>query len=92
MFSFLSIEFALSFIGFFCLYWGLRKMPQMQNILLVIASYLCIFLMSNWIAVSVIATYSCIIYFLSIAMDRWQIHKKDIALRNCFYAATIGIF
>ncbi len=85
MFSFLSIEFALSFIGFFCLYWGLRKMPQMQNILLVIASYLCIFLMSNWIAVSVIATYSCIIYFLSIAMDRWQIHKKKILLSGIVF-------
>lgn len=85
MFSFLSIEFALSFIGFFCLYWGLRKMPQMQNILLVIASYLCIFLMSNWIAVSVIATYSCIIYFLSIAMDHWQIHKKKILLSGIVF-------
>lgn len=78
MFSFLSIEFALSFIGFFCLYWGLRKMPQIQNIVLIIASYLCILLMSNWIAVAVIASYSCIIYALSIAMDRWQHHKKKI--------------
>ncbi|MCG2572141.1 MBOAT family protein [Acinetobacter sp. ME22] len=60
-------------------------MPQMQNILLVIASYLCIFLMSNWIAVSVIATYSCIIYFLSIAMDRWQIHKKKILLSGVIF-------
>ncbi|WP_308469265.1 MBOAT family O-acyltransferase [Acinetobacter brisouii] len=57
----------------------------MQNILLVIASYLCIFLMSNWIAVSVIATYSCIIYFLSIAMDRWQIHKKKILLSGIVF-------
>lgn len=53
-------------------------MPQIQNIVLIIASYLCILLMSNWIAVAVIASYSCIIYALSIAMDRWQHHKKKI--------------
>ncbi|WP_319921966.1 MBOAT family O-acyltransferase [Acinetobacter sp. MB5] len=52
----------------------------MQNILLVIASYVCIFLMSNWIAVTVIASYSCIIYLLSVSMDRWTQHKKKIFL------------
>lgn len=78
MFSFLSIEFALLFIAFFAVYWSLYKHPQWQNILLACTSYLIIFLMSNVLAVSLLFIYTCIIYYLSIAMESHKNAKKKI--------------
>lgn len=80
MFSFLSIEFSLSFILFFCIYWAFRSRPQIQNVLLLIASYLTIFLMAGGLAVSILFIFSFLIYLLSIGMQRHPLHKKKILI------------
>lgn len=76
MFSFLSIEFALGFIAFFCVYWSLQKMPHVQNCLLTVVSYFVLYLMSNEIAVCSLAIFSTIIYGISIMMEKSQYKKR----------------
>lgn len=76
MFSFLSIEFALSFIAFFGLYWALYRKPQWQNLLLAVASYAVIYLMAGEIAVGILFAYTCIVYFLSQKL-RYSTQKKS---------------
>lgn len=78
MFSFLSIEFSILFILFFCIYWSFQKKPQIQNLLLMIASYAVVYAMSNALAVSILFSFSLVVYALSLAMDRYQQHKKKI--------------
>lgn len=68
MFSFLSVEFSLLFIVFFMLYWAFKKRPDIQNILLLIISYVVIYLMAGMVAISTIFVFSVIIYFMA-----WQI-------------------
>ncbi|TCM69258.1 D-alanyl-lipoteichoic acid acyltransferase DltB (MBOAT superfamily) [Acinetobacter calcoaceticus] len=78
MFSFLSIEFSLIFILFFCLYWAFRAKPQIQNLLLLVASYATIYLMASGMAVSILLCFSSVIFALSLAMERYAQHKKKL--------------
>lgn len=80
MFSFLSIEFSLLFILFFCIYWSLRAKPQQQNLLILVASYSIIYLMAGGFALSILLCFSCVIFALSIAMDRYASYKKMLLL------------
>ncbi|WP_269913766.1 MBOAT family O-acyltransferase [Acinetobacter sp. HY1485] len=65
MFSFLSIEFALGFIAFFCVYWAFQSRPHLQNYLLTLASYAVVYAMASTAAVVVLATFSFAIYAIS---------------------------
>lgn len=76
MFSFLSIEFALGFIAFFCVYWAFQSIPKIQNYLLVFASYGMVYLMANAIATRALAIFSLVIYLISYAMQQQPNHKK----------------
>ena len=76
MFSFLSIEFSLTFIIFFCLYWAFRSKPQIQNIILILASYGIIYLMAGIMPVSILFIFTSVIYFLSLLMDKFEKSKK----------------
>lgn len=78
MFSFLSIEFSLLFIIFFCIYWAFRAKPYIQNFILVLASYAIIYAMANALAVAILFGFSLGVYVLSLAMDRYKQHKKKI--------------
>ena len=78
MFSFLSIEFSILFILFFCIYWAFQAKPQIQNLILMIASYAIVYAMSNVLAVSILFAFSLSIFALSVAMDRYRQHKKKI--------------
>lgn len=80
MFSFLSIEFSLFFIVFFAIYWAFLKRPQWQNIVLIIASYFIIYMMAGGIATSVLFVFSCLIYGISYAMQRYTQHKKKLLI------------
>mgnify|MGYP003615830203 CR=1 FL=1 len=80
MFSFLSIEFALSFILFFGIYWVFRNKPQIQNLILVITSYLLVFLMAGGLAITILLIFSLIVYFISILMDRYVLLKKKLLI------------
>jgi len=80
MFSFLSIEFALSFILFFGIYWVFRNKPQIQNLILVITSYLLVFLMAGELAITILLIFSLIVYFISILMDRYVLLKKKLLI------------
>ncbi|KAA8733682.1 MBOAT family protein [Acinetobacter qingfengensis] len=93
MFSFLSIEFGLFFLVFFCLYWACRHQPQFQNFLLVLASYGLIYLMAGTLAVGMLFVFTLLIFLLSIAMDRFE-HNKKLWL-SCgivFTVLNLGIF
>lgn len=76
MFSFLSIEFALLFIAFLAVYWAFRQKPHWQNILLIIISYLVIYLMAGIVAISVLFSYTVLVYFISQAITRSTDKKK----------------
>ena len=76
MFSFLSIEFALLFIAFLAVYWAFRQKPHWQNILLIIISYLVIYLMAGIVAISVLFGYTVLVYFISQAITRSTDKKK----------------
>lgn len=65
MFSFLSVEFALFFFVFFLVYWSFRKRPDIQNIILLFASYFIIYLMAGIVAISVLSIFSIIIFILA---------------------------
>ena len=80
MFSFLSIEFALSFILFFAIYWVFRNKPQIQNLILVITSYLLVFLMAGGLAITILFIFSLIVYLISILMDRYILLKKKLLI------------
>ena len=80
MFSFLSIEFALSFILFFGIYWAFRYRPQIQNFILVITSYLLVFLMAGGLAITILLIFSLIVYLISILMDRYVLLKKKLLI------------
>lgn len=76
MFSFLSIEFSLIFIAFLAVYWAFRQKPQWQNILLIIISYLVIYLMAGIVAIGVLFGYTVLVYFISQAITRSTDKKK----------------
>lgn len=93
MFSFLSIEFALSFIAFFGLYWACYRQPQWQNILLTITSYTIIYLMASMTAVAILFTYTCIIYFINKKMQQQPNKKKKFLLAGVVFSiAQLSLF
>ncbi|MDO4223277.1 MAG: MBOAT family O-acyltransferase [Acinetobacter sp.] len=80
MFSFLSIEFSLFFIAFFCLYWCFYKKPQWQNVILTLASYFIVYLMAGEIATLVLFLFSSVIFLISHAMSRFANAKKSFLI------------
>ena len=93
MFSFLSIEFALSFIMFFGLYWSLRSKPQLQNLLLIITSYVVIYLMAGWAAMLTLFSFTAAVFALSLAMEKYSAHKKKFLWLGILVAlAQLALF
>ncbi|MBI0158844.1 MULTISPECIES: MBOAT family protein [unclassified Snodgrassella] len=66
MFSFISIEFGLSFIAFFCLYWLLGSKPKLQNLLLLCTSYLIVYLCGKIQALIALLLFTVFIYAISV--------------------------
>ncbi len=62
--SYISIEFAVSFLMFFILYWLARPLPRLQNILVLLASYGLLASFNYWFAIHLLA-YTVVIYLLS---------------------------
>ncbi len=65
MFSFLSIEFAICFIVFFCIYWTLQKNIHHQNLLLTIASYAILYLMAGALPVVILFLLSAFVIVIA---------------------------
>lgn len=65
MFSFLSIEFALCFIVFFCIYWTLQKNITHQNILLTIAAYAILYLMAGLLPTVILFLFSTFVVVIA---------------------------
>ena len=65
MFSFISIEFGISFIAFFCLYWLVAAKPQIQNLLLLCSSYFIVYKGGNLLALLLLIVFTLFIYFIS---------------------------
>lgn len=78
MFSFLSIEFALLFIAFLAVYWSFQTKPQLQNLLLIVASYTVVYLMAGLAATAVLFAFTSVIYGISYAISssKSRISKK----------------
>lgn len=80
MFSFLSIEFCLIFIAFFCIYWVCRFSPKIQNLILIVFSYSVIYLMAGEIPVLILFGFTSLIFLISVSMDRYPNCKKQLLL------------
>lgn len=80
MFSFLSIEFSLSFILFLAIYWAFRSKPQIQNLIILLASYFVVYLMAGGLAVGILFGFSSLILILSLLIDKYPTHKKKILI------------
>lgn len=80
MFSFLSIEFALAFIVFFCIYWAFRAKPQIQNLIIAAASYGVIYLMAGAAAPAILFAFSVVIHLITYLMSRYASHKKSLLI------------
>lgn len=65
MFSFLSIEFASIFIVFFGVYWLCRPSIYVQNLLLLIFSYIIVYLMAGLMPVAVLFIFTSIMAWLA---------------------------
>ncbi len=65
--SYISIEFAISFLIFFVFYWLARPLPRLQNNLLLLASYGLLASFNFWFAVHLFL-YTIIIYILSLGI------------------------
>lgn len=92
MFSFLSIEFSLLFIGFLAIYWLFRHRPKYQNLLLSCLSYLIVYLMAGWQAVLILFIYTVLVFFITNMMDRSQFKKRWLALGVIFTLLNLSVF
>lgn len=61
MFSFLSVEFALVFVVFFAIYWAFSHKVNIQNLILLIANYLIIYLMAGFVASLLLLVFSVLV-------------------------------
>lgn len=90
--SYLSIEFGLLFIAFFALYWGCCFSPNLQNKLLLIASYLIVASYS-WQFALILLVYTCVIYLFSLAIASSQRHaKRWLILALCVSIMNLALF
>lgn len=64
MFSFLSVEFAFLFIVFFAVYWSFKNKPNIQNQIILVGSYVIIYLMAGITATLILFIFSTLIFFI----------------------------
>jgi D-alanyl-lipoteichoic acid acyltransferase DltB (MBOAT superfamily) len=90
--SYLSIEFGLLFIAFFALYWGCYRSPKIQNILLLVASYLVVGSYS-WQFSLILFIYTCMIYLFSVMIVASEYHaKRWLAFGICVSVLNLALF
>ncbi len=65
--SYISIEFAVSFLILFIVYWLARPLPRLQNGLLLLASYGLLASFNYWFAIHLVV-YTLVIYLLSLGI------------------------
>lgn len=63
----LSIEFAVFFIVFLPLYWAFARLPQVQNVLLLVAGLGWLYRIDPIFA-ALILVYSSVVYLISVLM------------------------
>lgn len=86
MFSFLSIEFALSFLLFFIVYWLFRTQPKIQNYILILTSYSIIYLMAGWMPIIILLAFTGIVFLISQGMEKYAQHRKKWMLLGVIVA------
>ncbi|WP_392566718.1 MBOAT family O-acyltransferase [Utexia brackfieldae] len=89
--SYLSIEFAVSFIVFFGIYWGLKRHIVLQNSLLLIVSYVIVGLFNIHFAL-ILAGYTIIIYLLSIGIAHSSAPRGWLVLACIVAVVNLAIF
>ncbi|NUF49287.1 MBOAT family O-acyltransferase [Gilliamella sp. ESL0250] len=90
--SYLSIEFGLLFIAFFALYWGCYRSPKIQNLLLLVSSYLIVGSYS-WQFALILFIYTCAIYLFSVMIAASDRHaKRWLFLGLCVSIVNLALF
>lgn len=92
MFSFLSIEFILLFFVFFVVYWLFRKRPDIQNDILLMISYLIIYLTAGPIAVSALFVFSVFVFFVANKIISGEYQKVWLVLGIVMTLANLSLF
>ncbi|WP_066805368.1 MBOAT family O-acyltransferase [Moraxella oblonga] len=92
MFSFLSVEFALLFVVFFVVYWAFYQKTNIQNLILLITSYLMIGLMASFLASLILLVFSVAIAFCAINMQRYKNKKKWLWVGIGITLVNLSIF
>ncbi|WP_392560997.1 MBOAT family O-acyltransferase [Orbus sturtevantii] len=89
--SYLSIEFSVLFLIFFCLYWSCRKLPVLQNYLLLIASY-GIVASFNYTFALILAGYSIVIFSLSFLLDKSKYRRFWFTISIMAAMGNLAVF
>ena len=92
MFSFLSLEFALMFIGFLAIYWLFRQAPKFQNLLIVLFSYVIIYLMAGAIATGILFGYTVFVFLITKAMQNSKAKKFWLILGIVITLIQLSVF
>ena len=92
MFSFLSLEFTLMFIGFLAIYWLFRQTPKFQNFLIILFSYTVIYLMAGTLATGILFGYTIFVFFIAEMINGSKIKKFWLILGIAITLIQLSIF
>lgn len=84
--QFLSLEFAGSFVLFLVLYWGFRSSTSIQNVLVLVASYLILISLHPYFGV-VIGSYTLALYVCSLLI----LHGRERSQTGLMLAVVLAI-
>ncbi|UTH76529.1 MBOAT family protein [Chromobacterium sp. IIBBL 290-4] len=89
--TYLSIEFALAFIGFFAVYWGARRVQGLQNLLLLLASY-GFYAKLDWRFAAILALYTLCQYGLTRRMLASERPKRWLQAALVLAVGNLALF
>lgn len=92
MFSFLSVEFALLFMVFFVIYWAFYQKTNIQNLILLITSYVMLSLMASFLASLILLAFSGLIAFSALKMQQDNNKKKWLWFGIGVTLANLSLF
>ena len=93
MFSFLSLEFTLMFIGFFGNLLAVSpNTKKFQNFLIILFSYTVIYLMAGTLATEILFGYTIFVFFITKMMNGSKIKKFWLILGIAITLIQLSIF
>lgn len=90
--SYLSIEFGILFVAFFAFYWAYSLLPKVQNMLLLVFSYVIVASYS-WQFALILFSYTCVIYLFALLINASKRHAKFwLILGLCVSIINLALF